>query len=95
MSKKTSLRELLEIVKGIALVFLCHFLALIAVFTFISAAPTLGIVFIIGFPFSQLLYVLPLTNYLKRQGKIGMMKGVIIGAVITALIYGSCYLLFS
>ncbi len=45
-----------------------------------------------GFLFWQLLYVLPLTIWLKRRGKIGMMKGGSIGAVITALLNGACYL---
>jgi hypothetical protein len=46
-----------------------------------------------GFLFWQLLYVIPLTIWLKRWGKVGMMKGVIMGAVLTALVNGACYLL--
>lgn len=46
-----------------------------------------------GFLFWQLLYVIPLTIWLKRRGKVGMMKGVIMGAVLTALVNGACYLL--
>lgn len=45
-----------------------------------------------GFLFWQLLYVIPLTIWLKRRGKVGMMKGVITGAVLTALVNGACYL---
>jgi hypothetical protein len=48
----------------------------------------------IGFFFWQLLYVIPLIIWLKRRRKMGMMKGVIIGAVLTALLNGSCYLLW-
>lgn len=42
----------------------------------------------------QLLYVIPVCIWLKRKGKPLMMKGVIIGAVITGLLNGSCFLLF-
>ncbi|MEA5597169.1 hypothetical protein [Rivularia sp. UHCC 0363] len=46
-----------------------------------------------GFSLCQLLYVIPVCIRLKRQRKNLMMKGVIIGAVITALINGGCFLL--
>ncbi len=39
----------------------------------------------------QLLYVIPLILSCKRQRKFGLMKGVIIGAVITGLIAGFCF----
>jgi hypothetical protein len=48
-----------------------------------------------GFFLIQLLYVIPITLWLRRRQRIGMMKGVIIGAVITALLNGGCFLLFS
>lgn len=47
---------------------------------------------IAGFGMSQLLYVVPLCIWLKRKNRVSMMKGVIIGAVITALVNGACYL---
>jgi hypothetical protein len=47
-----------------------------------------------GFFLVQLLYVIPLVLLLKRQGKTARMKGVIIGAVITALLNGACFLSF-
>jgi hypothetical protein len=40
----------------------------------------------------QLLYVIPLILWLKRQGKIGMMQGVLGMAVVTALLNGGCSL---
>ncbi|MBD2336923.1 hypothetical protein H6G64_07935 [Calothrix sp. FACHB-156] len=46
-----------------------------------------------GFFIWQLLYVIPLCILLRRQQRLAMMKGVIIGAVITALLNGSCFLL--
>jgi len=39
----------------------------------------------------QYLYVVPMIIWLKRQRKFGLMKGVIIGAVITTLLAGSCF----
>lgn len=46
-----------------------------------------------GFLFWQLLYVLPMVVWLRRRGYIGMMKGIIAGAVVTALLNGGCSLL--
>lgn len=40
----------------------------------------------------QLVYVIPEVLRLKHQQRWGKMKGVIIGAVITALLNGSCWL---
>jgi hypothetical protein len=48
----------------------------------------------LGFLLIQLVYVIPLVLRFKRQGKIARMKGVIIGAVITALLNGACFLSF-
>jgi uncharacterized membrane protein len=95
MPKKNIFRELLEIIWGILLLFFCHFFVLLFLFMFSNIAFIGGfnMIFVIGFPLSQLLYAVPLAIDLKRQGKIGQMKGVIIGAVITALIYGGCFLL--
>ncbi len=42
---------------------------------------------------TQLIYVLPACYWLKRKERIALMKGVIIGAVITALLNGGCWLL--
>lgn len=48
-----------------------------------------------GVGISQLLYVVPVSLWLKSKRRFGLMKGVIIGAVITALLNGGCWLLFS
>jgi hypothetical protein len=42
----------------------------------------------------QLLYVIPICIWLKRNRNPFMMKGVIIGAVITGLLNGSCFLIY-
>lgn len=39
----------------------------------------------------QLLYIIPLILSCKRQRKFSLMKGVIIGAVITGLVAGYCF----
>lgn len=41
----------------------------------------------------QIIYIIPTIIILKRQNQIALMKGVIIGAVITALLNGGCWLL--
>ncbi len=57
-----------------------------------SIAQILAIlIFSIGL--SQLLYVVPIIFWLRRQQRWGLMKGVIIGAVLTALLNGGCWIL--
>lgn len=46
---------------------------------------------ITGVSVYQLLYVIPLVLLFKRQGNIGMMKGMIMGASLTALFTGPCF----
>jgi hypothetical protein len=67
----------------------------------ISVVPTpisgnynwLPLLFILaGIGISQLLYVVPVSLWLKSQRRFGLMKGVIIGAVITVLLNGGCWL---
>jgi hypothetical protein len=96
--------EVLEVIKGILLLFGLHILAGVVIFvvgliigqifgnyTFLSV----WIYGSYGFFLLQLLYVIPVVIRLKRQGKVARIKGVIIGAVITALLNGACFLAFS
>lgn len=101
MTGNTEPNEPFEIIKGLLLLLGCHLLAGLLIFglgfiigSIFGGYSIIGvwIVGAAGFLFWQLLYVLPLTIWLKRRGKIGLMKGVIIGAVITALVNGACYL---
>jgi hypothetical protein len=46
-----------------------------------------------GFSIWQLIYVIPLCLGLKKEGKISIMKGVIIAAIFTFLINGGCFLI--
>lgn len=101
MNRKENSNEKIEIVKGIFLLLGCHLLAGLIIFVLISTRSntqgglsSYGVLFLglAGFFLWQLFYVIPLTIWLKRQGKIGMMKGVIFGAVMTALLNGACFL---
>jgi Na+/proline symporter len=94
--------EILGIFLGILLLLGMHIIAIIAIFFlgFIIekiyggySVISVWIVGSYGFLFWQLLYVIPVCLMLKRQQRPGMMKGVIIGAVITALLNGTCSLL--
>ncbi|HEY9645872.1 MAG TPA: hypothetical protein V6C88_05860 [Chroococcidiopsis sp.] len=95
--------ELSEIVKGAALLLGCHLLAGLLIFALgyvigsIVGGYSIFAVWLVGamgFLFWQLLYVIPLILWLRRRGKTGMIKGVIIVAVLTALLNGACFLAF-
>jgi hypothetical protein len=47
---------------------------------------------ILGISLFQLIYVISAIFWLRQRQKFAFMKGVIIGAVITALLNGACYL---
>jgi hypothetical protein len=44
---------------------------------------------------TQLIYVIPVIIWLNRRRQFALKKGVIIGAVITALLNGGCYLILA
>lgn len=95
--------EGLEIFKGLMILLGMHFLSVLIIFllgfiigSIIGGYSVLYVWFGGGFGFFliQLLYVIPLVLRFQRQGKAARMKGVIIGAVITALLNGACFLSF-
>jgi hypothetical protein len=49
---------------------------------------------ILGIGLTQLLYVIPLGIYFHRLGRSNMVKGLMIGAIITALLNGGCFIFF-
>jgi hypothetical protein len=49
----------------------------------------------LGFCLIQLVYVIPLALQLKKERRIARMSGVIIGAVITALLNGVMFIILS
>ena len=93
--------QIAQVLAGIAVLAVLHivfslFAYLLAIVSS-SIAPSnqllivpLFLVFAIGI--SQLLYVLPLCIWLNRRRQLGMRNGVIIGAVLTALLNGSCFI---
>lgn len=96
--------EIAQIITGVLLLVVGHIFAITVLSTLTYLVYILGALTILpidillayaGFwiGISQLLYVIPLVIRLKQLQKWGMMKGVIIGAVITALLNGGCWLL--
>ncbi|MBW4483101.1 MAG: hypothetical protein KME14_11210 [Tildeniella torsiva UHER 1998/13D] len=93
--------ETLEIVKGMLLVLGCHAIAGALIFLLGLLLAVIGIgdyAFAIpwfigaaGFLFWQLLYVIPLVITLRRRQLIARSKGVVIAAVLTALVNGACF----
>ncbi|WP_190414502.1 hypothetical protein [Coleofasciculus sp. FACHB-125] len=97
-----SRNEITEMISGIFLVLGIHILVwiileflsfiIVNLLSIYSIAQILAIlIFSIGL--SQLLYVVPIIFWLRRQQRWGLMKGVIIGAVLTALLNGGCWIL--
>jgi threonine/homoserine/homoserine lactone efflux protein len=56
---------------------------------------TLFLFLAFGIGLSQLIYIIPIVVRYRRRRQWGRMKGVIIGAVFTALLSGGCFLVFS
>jgi hypothetical protein len=103
MSQRNEVRG---IILGILLLIGMHFAAFLficVILVIISIIPTplsnnylwfpLIVVPYAGIGLFQILYVIPVVFWLKRRQKGGLMKGVIIGAVLTALLNGGCWLL--
>lgn len=89
---------------GIVVLMLCHVGAvlLLILLAWISsvipvavAASLTGIAAfgIFGIGITQLLYAIPLCLWLNRKGRADTAKGVIIGAVLTLLLNGGCFIL--
>ncbi|MBD1875906.1 hypothetical protein H6F75_20705 [Nodosilinea sp. FACHB-131] len=102
MTNPNSQNEGLEIVKGMLLLLGCHavagalifllglLLAVIGIGDYAFAIP--WVIGAAGFFFWQLLYVIPLVITLRRRGRPAMAKGVIMAAVLTALVNGACFI---
>jgi hypothetical protein len=105
MSQRNNRNEILQTFLGILLLLGCHIIAIIIIVAvgYILEASRPGnyagiqfwIIAGIGFLFWQLLYVIPLCIVLRRQQRIAMRNGVVIGAAITALLNGGCFLLMN
>jgi hypothetical protein len=53
----------------------------------------IGVWLAIGISIVQLIYGIPAMLWLRRRQQFALMKGVIIGTVITALLNGGCFLM--
>jgi hypothetical protein len=85
---------------GVMLTFGMHILAGILLSLIASIASALNIYtivpipvfFVLGIGITQLVYIIPVAILLARKREWEKMKGVILGAVITALLNGGCWL---
>ncbi|MEA5466227.1 hypothetical protein [Leptothoe sp. PORK10 BA2] len=93
--------ELTQIIRGFTLLMGLHCIAIMLIFIvgfgigMIAGGYTflgIWIVGAMGFLFWQLLYVIPLILRFRHRRQFAMMKGIIIGATITALVNGACFL---
>jgi hypothetical protein len=77
------------------LAFLLILLIALSVETSFTGYAPIYVIFygVFGFSLWQLFYVIPLCLWLKKRDKTSLMKGVIIGAIITFLVNGGCFLL--
>jgi hypothetical protein len=106
MAKHNS--EIISMSLGITLVPFCHF---VFVFMFLPGINFLAtqllssealaqvnlfsLYAIFGLGLTQSLYVTPLSVYLCRRRQYALFKGVMIGAILTILLNGSCFLLLA
>ncbi|KOP24993.1 hypothetical protein AMR41_16320 [Hapalosiphon sp. MRB220] len=98
--------EFSNVISGIFIVLGMHIIAtvilgVIAYIELIIAAQynirffqTIFVVYFFGIGITQLVYIIPMLLRLKIQGKFALMKGVIIGAIFTALLNGGCWIWF-
>lgn len=104
MKKKN---ELFEVVVGIILILALNIVALLFFLSALHAPltaifPSLkgsyGIPFFMaatgGLSFYQLLYAIPLYVWFRRRRSAAIAKGITLGAVLTALLCGACFLVF-
>ncbi|AFZ15305.1 hypothetical protein Cri9333_4524 [Crinalium epipsammum PCC 9333] len=71
-----------------------NFLVFFLLLNYTNYNSTVSLAVLFGICLYQLLYVVPAIIFLKRQQRWGLMKGVIIGAVTTALLSGPCFVMF-
>lgn len=91
--------EVRDILSGVFLLLGLHIavIAILAVITYLLNSFTnilIQILFfaVFGIGLFQLLYAIPVVIWFNRKRQWALMKGVIIGAVITALLNGACWI---
>ncbi len=95
--------ESFKIFLGVVILFAFHIAAIVA-YCLIALLLNTGLYdssvaifafLIFGIGISQIIYVIPIVIILRSRREFALMKGVIIGAVITALLNGGCWLLLT
>ena len=86
-------KEFVQVIWGILILLGLNALAVGLSLAIASLGVQVAGFYIIAIGISQLLHVVPLCIWLKRKNRMSMMKGVIIGAVITALLNGGCWII--
>lgn len=94
------MNETWAVILGIFLTLGMHIAAIIICATLASLLPgeavaNIFVYSLAGIGIAQLFYVIPVIILLSRRRQWGLMKGVIIGAVITTLLNGGCWLLIA
>ncbi|WP_289790257.1 hypothetical protein [Chlorogloeopsis sp. ULAP01] len=100
MSRRSKFSNLIA---GIILVIGMHLVATSSLFGFvlllsminytqINIIEQIFIIYFFGIGITQLIYIIPVAFKLNRQGRAPVMHGVLIGAVLTALINGGYWL---
>lgn len=89
----------LNVFLGIGATFVSHAVVLVMlwILSMLFQSSTIGgIAFfsLFGIGIAQLVYILPLAIWLGRRGRSDTAKGLAIGAIITLLLNGSCFVIF-
>ena len=86
-------REFVQVIWGILILLGLNALAVGISLAIASRGVQVAALYVVAIGISQLLYVVPLCIWLKRKNRTSMMKGAIVGAVITALLNGGCWII--
>jgi len=78
---------------GLLLIAVCSLVvaAVLAVSLLIPVIKAISGIALIFFSITQLLYVIPLCQQLRKENSMETLKGVIIGAIITFLLNSACF----
>ncbi|MGD1865917.1 MAG: hypothetical protein ACFB0D_15310 [Phormidesmis sp.] len=83
---------ILSVVIANVLIVLVSYIAVLAFGVSLYSSTGASIALFTAFVITQILFMLPIRNSLKRQGSVETAKGIVIGAILTALINGSCFI---
>jgi hypothetical protein len=86
-----------DLIRGLFLVPALHlgFILLILLMQSIFMSRVLGLIFLLFFNWigiAQFVYLIPVMWVYQRRGRFEMIKGIAIGAILTILVNGACFL---